>query len=110
MSGIDEIKGYAPECPTCENSSEWCVGYLRWVLTEKSMLARDLKYPIIVYYTAGRLGDDLYNYVKCIGCYTLYPEDMEIAREVRKAFFSHKGKPYHKHIGLPSESIGVWEE
>jgi hypothetical protein len=114
MSGRDERKSgiYPPECPQCHNCKEWNIGNNTWILTEKAMRKRGLKYPVInlAYSGSPRADKDC---VTCIGygrsvCRTKFGFDTKIYKAVMKAFHANHGKLYHKSSNMRSVISDEW--
>ena len=106
MSGIDE-QYFAPECPNCGDCREWNVGHKMWILTEKAVKRRNLKYAMVCFGVPSL--SSLHSQFECITCRTKYTRDTEIRRLLYTTIQNQIGKLYHKSIVNPTD-VAIWDE
>lgn len=113
MSGIDEVKRFAPECPKCEHCNEWFMGGQQWMLTRESMEKRRLHHALICF---RRNGPDEYALTltyRCITCSHTVTHDSDVGQMLYEAFMSQQGGFYNSLIdggGRNRDEERIWKK
>lgn len=109
MSGRDErkINKYPPECPNCIiKCHEWFLGESTWIIPEKQISLRNLRYPVICF---GITPITRITEIVCQGCGRRFYEGDETFYAVVKAYKNNYGDPYHKDLDLNGRIADEWK-